>query len=527
MAKTESMPRNRCRAFRDRDRDGNGKSRRWSRVSRVVATVCATLVVACSPGGGGLADNGGMSGTGVSQGSISSFGSIFVNGVRWDLSSAAIEIDGVAAEEEDLRVGMVVRVEGDFDAGNATGTATRVRFEDVLEGPIAGAPVETVPGQVKTFTILGQTVTVDAFETIFADGATYAGLAADDVIKVSGFVTTTGGIVATRVSFRGTFPPEDDVDLIGEAADLVVDPDGSGMFDLGTITVRFTPMTPFADVTRETLMNGDRVKVEGTLISRTEIDATEVELEYGGFGVDYLDRVEIEGVVESCLESPDFCVGGVPVDVSMATFDPVTFVPMPGDRVEVEGSLVSGTLEATEVESESEDEDRNQRNVRIEAEVTSVDAGARTLVVLGLTVAADGETVLRDVSSIDDESFMFGEILVGDFVEVRGIDDGGPAVRALSIERDDAAAGADDVRLEGPVTFLDPATPAIEILGLSVPLYAGTLYFDDDGAPWTAAEFFRTRLGVTEGDVVSVEDLSASDLASLGEADEVALEDAL
>ena len=107
--------------------------------------------------------------------------------------------------------------------------------------------------------------------------------------------------MATRVSFRGTFPAEDDVDLIGEAADLVVDPDGSGMFDLGTITVRFTPMTPFADVTRETLMNGDRVKVEGTLISRTEIDATEVELEYGGFGVDYLDRVEIEGVVELSL----------------------------------------------------------------------------------------------------------------------------------------------------------------------------------------------------------------------------------
>ena len=383
MAKTESMARNCCRA--SRDRDGNGKSRTWSPLSRVVATVCATLVVACAPGGGGLADSGGMSGTGVSQGSVSSFGSIFVNGVEWDLSSAVIEIDGFAASETDLRVGMVVRVEGDFDAGNATGTATRVRFEDVLEGPIAGAPVETVPGQVKTFTILGQTVTVDALETIFADGATYAGLVADDVLEVSGFVTTTGGIAATRVSLRGIFPADDDVDLIGAVANLVVNPDDSGMFDLGTITVRFTPTTPFADVTRAALMNGDRVKVEGTLrLFGTEIDATDVELEGDGLGVDDLDRVEIEGVAESCPESLDFCVGGVPVDVSMATFDPVTFVPMPGDRVEVEGPLVSGTLEATEVESEDEDEDEDQRNVRIEAEVTSVDAGARTLVVLGL-----------------------------------------------------------------------------------------------------------------------------------------------
>lgn len=526
MARTESMVRNRCRAFRG----GNGKGRTWSRVARVVATVCATLVVACAPGGGGgVADNGGMSGTGVSQGSISSFGSIFVNGVEWDLSSAMIEIDGSVEEEADLRVGMVVRVEGDFDAGNATGAATRVRFEDVLEGPIAEAPEETVPGQVKTLTILGQTVTVDALETIFADGATYAGLAEDDVLEVSGFVTTTGGIAATRVSLRGTFPTDDDVDLIGAVADLVVDPDGSGMFDLGTITVRFDDMTSFADVTRETLMNGDRVKVEGTLrLSEAEIDATDVELESDGLGVDDLERVEIEGVAESCPQSPDFCVGGVPVDVSMATFDPVTFEPMPGDRVEVEGPLVSGTLEATEVESEDEDdEDRNQRNVRIEAEVTSVDAGARTLVVLGLTVAADGETVLEDDRSDGDESFMFGEILVGDFVEIRGIDDGGPAIRALSIEREDAAAGDDDVRLEGPVTFLNTETLEIEILGLSVPLGVRTFYFDDVGAPRTEEQFFRTPGDVMVGDVVRVEDLSASDLASLGEADEVALEDPL
>ena len=57
-----------------------------------------------------------MSGTGISQGSISAFGSIFVNGVRWDLSTATIEVDGVVVSGR-LRVGMVVRVEA-ADAGN-------------------------------------------------------------------------------------------------------------------------------------------------------------------------------------------------------------------------------------------------------------------------------------------------------------------------------------------------------------------------------------------------------------------------
>ena len=287
---------------------------------RAASAVVAALALACGPGGGGsFAANGGMSGTGISQGKISAFGSIFVNGVQWDLSTATIEVDGVVVPDETaLRVGMVVRVEGDFDAGNTTGTATRVRFEDVLEGPIESAPVETVPGQIKTFTILGQTVTVDSTETIFDDGASFATLSADDVLEVSGFPDGSGGVQATRVSLRGTFPADDDVDLIGAVANLVVNPDDSGMFDLGPITVRFTSTTPFSDVTRAALMNGDRVKVEGTLrVSGTEIDATEVELEGDGLDVDDLARVEIEGVAESCPQSPYFCVGGVPVNISI------------------------------------------------------------------------------------------------------------------------------------------------------------------------------------------------------------------
>ena len=482
------------------------------------------FVTGCSSDGGGLADSGGMSGTGISQGAVSSFGSVFVNGVRWDLSSATIEIDGMVASESDLRVGMVVRVEGDFAAGNADGTATRVTFEDVLEGPIENAPVETVPGMIKTFTILGQTVAVNALETIFDDGATFATLAANEVLEVSGFSDGAGGVQASRVSLRGTFPGDNDVDLIATVSNLVVNPDDSGLFDLGPIVVRFTQTTPFTDVTRATLMNGDRVKVEGALrLSGTEVDATEVELEDDGLGADDLERVELEGFATACPESTDFCVGGVPVDTSMATFDPVTYVPMIGDRVEVEGPLVSGTLEATRVESE--DEDPNQRNVRIEAAVTSIDNVARTLVVLGVTVAADGETVLEDNSSVEDENFRFTELLVGDFVEVQGIDDGGANVRALSIVRENATAGVDDVRLEGPVTGFDVVTPTLEILGQSVPLYTGTLYFDDLGVLRTEEQFFRDPGDVMLGDVVSAEDLSALSLSTLTEADEVSTDD--
>jgi hypothetical protein len=97
----------------------------------------------------------------------------------------------------------------------------------------------------------------------------------------------------------------------------------------------------------------------------------------------------------------------------------------------------------------------------------------------------------------------------------------------LSIERDDALAGIDDVKLEGPVTALDTLTSTIEILGQPVLLDAGTLYFDEFGASRTEEQFFRTPGDVILGDVVSAEDQSASDLTSLSEADEVMIEDAL
>lgn len=512
---------------------GSRKNRATARgwIAALLLLSSSFAYLGCTDAGGGLADNGGMSGTGISQGSISSFGSIFVNGVEWDLTGASIRIDGQTATEADLRVGMVVRIAGDFDAGNASGRALVVRYDDVVEGPISAMPVETVPGVEKTFTILGRAVVVDAVTTVFDDGASFETLAADDVLEVTGFEDETETVRATRVSRRNPFPGNAAVELRGLVSSLVVNPDDSGVFDLGPVTVRFDAATSFEDVTRSALAEGDLVEVEGSLRpSGTEIDATEVELRSPGLGADDRSRVEVEGVVRTCPASPDFCVGLVPVDASSASFEPAAFTPLPGDRVEVEGALVAGTLRADRIERETNSGAGSgsgaARNVRIEAAVTSVDPVARTLVVLGVTVEADPSTSLRDQSSVGDESFRFSEILPGDYLEVRGVEDGSPNVRALLIERNDATPGADDVRLEGPVTDFSTTPPyGLEILGRPVPIDGATLYFDALGGSRTATEFFETPGDVMLGDVVRVEDLSAASLSALGEADEVEIED--
>ena len=65
-------------------------------------------------------------------GTISGFGSVIVNGVKFDDSSAAVTMDGAVATRDRLRVGMVVQIRGRIRA-DGTGTADSIRYEDCVE----------------------------------------------------------------------------------------------------------------------------------------------------------------------------------------------------------------------------------------------------------------------------------------------------------------------------------------------------------------------------------------------------------
>ena len=103
-------------------------------------------------GGGGLA---GIGGTGVvASGSITGFGSIFVNGVEYEIESGTCEVDDRIVSgncQANLRLGMVVTVEG--TVSGSTGTASRVVFDSAVEGPVSG--LTTGPdGLTKSFNVL-------------------------------------------------------------------------------------------------------------------------------------------------------------------------------------------------------------------------------------------------------------------------------------------------------------------------------------------------------------------------------------
>ena len=64
-------------------------------------------------------------------GTITGFGSIYVNGIEYDTNGASYEVDDASASDDSaLAVGMVVKVQGSVNADGRTGSASSVSYDD-------------------------------------------------------------------------------------------------------------------------------------------------------------------------------------------------------------------------------------------------------------------------------------------------------------------------------------------------------------------------------------------------------------
>src|SRR3979490_3153043 len=156
----------------------------------LVAAGTLAVLVAC--GGGG--SSGSMSQTGAQSvatwGTITAFGSVYVNGVRYDVSRATLKKNDTTVAQTGLAVGEVALVRGREDTQTGQGEADSVDVEDSVVGPIA---------TINPLTVLGQTISVTA-NTSFGPGiADLSALKGGDSIEVSGLPGMDGVIMATRI----------------------------------------------------------------------------------------------------------------------------------------------------------------------------------------------------------------------------------------------------------------------------------------------------------------------------------------
>lgn len=447
----------------------------------LVAIATAFGVAACGGGGGG--SSAGIDRLGVSSGTITGFGSIFVNGVEWRTNGADIEVDDQPGTESSLRLGQVVVVRGTLDAGGTSGSADSISFDNEIEGPVTA--IDPAAG---SFVVLGQTVLVVP-DTVFDDSIAggFAGLAVGALVEVSGYRDATGAIRATRIERQEA--GED-----AEARGLVSGLDtGNQTFQLGNLAVNYAGAT-LEDFGSDTLSNGDIVEVEGNFAGGVLVADT-VEREDDLSGEDG-DESEVEGYVTQVFSATDFEVAGIRVTTNAGTeFEGGTAADIALDaKVEAEGEFnAAGLLVADKVEFRVSDEDTD---VEIAGAVTAVSTQAGTFQIEGVLVRTTPTTLWEDDSSAALATFGLADLDVGDYVEIRGAEDPSATandVIATRVERDDSR---DEATLRGPIQAENE--PDLTVLGVTISTDTA-VFRDEDDNPIDEATFFAT-VGV--GDVV-------------------------
>src|SRR5262245_59460091 len=287
---------------------------KMSRVTALLRGVLAALMVAAAACGGGGDSAGPSNPSGaaprpvVAVGAITGFGSVFVNGVRFDTRNASVQMDDRAGTETELEVGHVVRIEGQINADHRHATATRIDFDDAVEGPVQSSDAAAVQ-----LVVLGQTVRVDAMTAFDNDftPASLAGVAVGDVVEVSGFRDADGVILATRIDL------EDDTvfDVTGTVSDLDA---AAKRFHIAALTVDYSA-AQLDDLPGGAPANGLIVEAKGTLDANGVLLATRIEGKDRDMQGDDNDEGELEGVITRFVSATDFDVNGQAVTTNADT----------------------------------------------------------------------------------------------------------------------------------------------------------------------------------------------------------------
>ncbi len=444
------------------------------KLKRALSITMLSLTVMSCGGGGSTIVTGGISGTGIVFGVLTGFGSIYVNGVRYDIDDANFEVDGVTyagmAGQDNLSIGMVVRLQA-TNNGDGTGVATQVFYDDAIEGPISGIVADPINSARKTITVLGQDIIIDDTSTSFAGGSVFdfANIAVDDVVEVSGFVDQNAVINATRVEYKGAFTGSTEIEIRGTVENLVTD-----QFNLNGLTVFFTN-AELEDLDNG-LGNGVFVEVKGIYMGGNSIDAEKIEGEDDdiAFIEDSSGELSLQGIITDFTSTSSFSVNQIPVQLDTSDIPPALLAQLAlGLEIEVEGEIQNGVLVADEIELRDG-----------ELEYQAIIKGkypATNEIGLGLpdTVGEIRMTV-DNSSQLEDETnslpLIFDQLGVGEEVKVQALLDATNAKKVVTLKRRDI----EKYEFSGMVTAYVQGV-SVTIDGLLLELEGGAASYDFAG----------------------------------------------
>ncbi len=473
---------------------------------KIIIWLPLLFIMACGGGGDTNVAGGGIGGTGMSSGPISAFGSIFVNGIEFETDDTIIIVNGQETTESDLKIGMVVQVEGTIDPNSNTGNASRISFNENVKGPIQEIDDDTL-------IVLGQTVTVDRL-TVLDSIIEVTELKVGDVVNVSGLVDAEGTIHATRIVRESSIA---EFEIVGQVEQLDL---AKQTFVIGSLTIDYSHVL-ILEVSGGVLNNGLMVEVKGQFAGAFPDDvlmASSVQTEDDFLSGEVGTIIDIAGFITRFNNRFDFEVA----QLSVTTTAQTVFLFGNADdlaldvKVEVEGKLdANGVLILEEVIFAS----KRTPSGRLEIEADVENISNQNITLLGLSIETTHSTQFVDRRD-DKVPFGLQDLRIGDRVEMRVfLDLATDTLIAENLVREEENG---QVALEGPVDNVDANVGTLTILGLTVQTETETVFEDERlSRSITAEQFFESvqnsellveAEGILMGNVILAKSLEISEL---------------
>ncbi|HEU5296562.1 MAG TPA: DUF5666 domain-containing protein [Burkholderiaceae bacterium] len=397
------------------------------------AATVALVLSACGGGGSSSPSSATLSGASpgaTSSGTVTAFGSVFVNGHEFDTTNARVIDDdaGTTGSTSSLEVGMSVDVRASALSSDRTPAAAEIHVHPLVRGVVDGS--DATAG---TLTVMGQTVQLTA-STVFSDhracvdaasspcnairgqsdltvtSGSGSGAVGGSYVTVHGFLfagdASSGGanVVATLISVadpsaaRVAYKAEGVVKAVGSGGSITI---GGLAVDLSAATCHAQGVVPCASAfSVGQVVSAFAAKAPALPATTFTADAAFLR---GRIAVETPGAtVEVEGKVSSITLSPaSFVVRGITVDASALGGS----LPAVGDLVVVTGTVADSGTKITASAVKVIHAARSA-TFAFEGDATAVAAGpsANTFVLtlLGQSMTVNASTRLLDLSQRRD-----------------------------------------------------------------------------------------------------------------------------
>lgn len=367
------------------------------------------------------------------QGTVTGFGSVYVNGVRYETTPE---------QQANLKVGMQVNLQGKQGADGGFAVADSISYDATAKGVVTA-----VDYAKQTITVLGQEFGVDKRTKL---DIAFIELNTGDFVEISALHQGQGQYIATRIDVEeqsGEFEVE------GKVSELNLD---AKTFKLGALIVDYSQAS----------------EVEGTIENDAivEVEASNLPVE----GVLLADSVEVEsansapsgavakfeGIVTQVSDDA-FAIGGHTFTLS----DETDYKKGDDDDLQV-GMRVFVLAVVTEDDGLIAKKVRfdKQSEIELTGVIDAIDLEAQTLTVFGSTYFVDSYTQFEDESDAEDNELKLEKLNIGDVVEIEafGFED---AYVVRDLERISASDfnAQQEHEVEGKVTAVNAAEQTITV----------------------------------------------------------------